>query len=49
MGHVDIYPSQEFIPYIVCHPFKLVNNINRCITNIRKTNVIWDELIKVKV
>jgi len=47
-GRENVSLSQKFVPYF-CHPFQMMNNINRCtigiqnIKNIFKKKAIWDE------
>ncbi len=50
-GHENVSPSQKFVP-IVCHPFQMMRNMNRCTIsiqgtrNILKKKTTWDELIE---
>jgi len=40
------------LSHIVCHPFQMMSNVNRCIVNIQdirsifKKKATWDELIE---
>jgi len=50
-GHENIFPTKSLF-HIVCHPFQMMNSINKCtisiqdIRHIFKRKATWDEPIE---